>query len=199
MRTEPEESLGYDNREPKGQDEYAKEQHDLCCRELGLEPRHDREGDTLLEAVCALKKDRDEWKEESALHSKESDRLAKKIDAIENKALEIIPGYGNTGKSTFSTPIAVMGRMRDEIDLLRKELEDERVKALDWFCAYGEMKMDLKTALQWIDDGTDQEGRDLIVEPLRAKYFPPKADPILDSENADVDARRDGVRNQTGG
>jgi hypothetical protein len=184
MKSEREESLGYDNREPKGQQEYAKGQHDLCCQELGLEPRHDREGDTLLEAVCALKNERDEWKEESALHQKEHERLAAKIEAIEKKALEIIPGYGNTGKSTFSTPIAVMGRMRDEIDLLRKELEDERVKALDWFCAYGEMKMDFKTALQWIDDGNDQEGRDMIVEPFRAKYFPPKADPSLDSENA---------------
>jgi len=184
MKSEKEESLGYDNREPKGQEEYAKPQHDLCCQELGIEPRHDLPGDTLLEAVCALKKDRDEWKEESALHQKEHERLAKKIDAIEAKALEIIPGYGNTGKSTFSTPIAVMGRMRDEIDLLRKELEDERIKALDWFCAYGEMKMDLKNALQWIDDGTDQELLDLIVGPLRAKHFPPKADPGLDSENS---------------
>jgi hypothetical protein len=60
MKSEREESLGYDNREPKGQEEYAKTQHDLCCQELGLEPRHDRPGDTLLEAVCALKKDRDE-------------------------------------------------------------------------------------------------------------------------------------------
>lgn len=73
MRTEPKESLGYDNREPKGQDEYAKGQHDLCCQELGLEPRHDREGDTLLEAVCALKKDRDDWKEEAALRKEEKE------------------------------------------------------------------------------------------------------------------------------
>ena len=162
---------------------YALNQHQLCCEYLNIPQRYDVEGGTLLESLIALEKDRDEWKEESALHSKESDRLAKKIEAIEKKALEIIPGYGNTGKSTFSTPIAVMGRMRDEIDLLRKELEDERVKALDWFCAYGEMKMDFKTALQWIDDGNDQDGRDLIVEPFRAKHFPPKSDIGLDSEN----------------
>ena len=34
---------------------------------------------------------------------------------------------------------------------------------------------DLKTALQWIDDGIDeegdQEGRDLIVKPMMAKHF----------------------------
>ncbi len=73
MKIEPEESLGYDNREPKGQAEYAKGQHDLCCQELGLEPRHDREGDTLLEAISSLKKDRDDWKAEAALRSKETE------------------------------------------------------------------------------------------------------------------------------
>jgi hypothetical protein len=30
---------------------------------------------------------------------------------------------------------------------------------------------DLKNALDWIDDGVDQEGRDLIVNPLRAKHL----------------------------
>jgi hypothetical protein len=34
-----------------------------------------------------------------------------------------------------------------------------------------EMRKDLKNALDWIDDGVDQEGRDLIVDPMRAKYF----------------------------
>ncbi len=56
MKSEREESMGYDNREPKGQEEYAKTQHDLCCQELGLEPHHDREGDTLLESVCRMKR-----------------------------------------------------------------------------------------------------------------------------------------------
>lgn len=34
-----------------------------------------------------------------------------------------------------------------------------------------EMRKDLKRALYWIDDGVDQEGRDLIVNPMKAKYF----------------------------
>lgn len=55
MRTEPEESLGYDNLKIHTQEEYAKTQHDLCCKELGLEPRHDRDGDTLLESVRAFR------------------------------------------------------------------------------------------------------------------------------------------------
>jgi len=34
-----------------------------------------------------------------------------------------------------------------------------------------QVRKDLKRALHWIDDGIDQEGRDLIVNPMRAKYF----------------------------
>ena len=82
MKYEKEESLGYDNREPKGQAEYAKGQHDLCCQELGLEPRHDREGDTLLEAITALKKDRDEWKEEAGLRMGENKFLHNEINLL---------------------------------------------------------------------------------------------------------------------
>ena len=46
-----------------------------------------------------------------------------------------------------------------------------------------ETKESLRVALQWIDDGNDQEGRDLIVGPFRAKHFTPKSAPGLDSEN----------------
>lgn len=68
--------------------------------------------------------------------------------------------------------------------LLADELKSENEKAIDWFIHANEIKEDLRNALQWIDDGNDQEGRDLIVGPLRAKHFPPKAGPGLDSENA---------------
>jgi hypothetical protein len=101
------------------QDEYALKQHELCCMEIGISERHDVEGPTLLEAVCEMKR---------------------RQEAIYAKALEIIPGYGNTGKSTFTGPIAVMFRLRDEVDLLRKELESEREKALEWFIAAQELK-----------------------------------------------------------
>lgn len=33
-----------------------------------------------------------------------------------------------------------------------------------------ELRKDLLTALQWINDGDDQEGRDLIVDPMMAKH-----------------------------
>jgi len=38
-----------------------------------------------------------------------------------------------------------------------------------------EIRKDLKIALQWIDDGADQEGRDLIVAPMMAKHSLPNA------------------------
>lgn len=33
-----------------------------------------------------------------------------------------------------------------------------------------ELRKDLLTALQWINDGDDQEGRDIIVDPMMAKH-----------------------------
>ena len=45
---------------------------------------------------------------------------------------------------------------------------DQMIQAADYI---DELRKDLKNALHWIDDGVDQEGRDLIVNPLRAKHF----------------------------
>jgi hypothetical protein len=128
--------------------EYANDQHELACIKLEISTKHDDSGDTLFEAVVALMKDRDEWKEEAALRSNETEVF------------------------------------KHNVKLLADELKSENEKAIDWFIHANEIKEDLRNALQWIDDGTDQEGRDLIVGPLRAKHFPPKADPGLDSENA---------------
>lgn len=51
---------------------YALNQHQLCCEYLNIPQRYDVEGGTLLEALIALEKDRDEWKDEAELRSKES-------------------------------------------------------------------------------------------------------------------------------
>lgn len=190
MKSEKEESLGYDNMEPKGQDEYAKTQHDLCCQELSLEPRHDRPGYTLLEAVCALKKDRDEWKEEAGLRMGEAKHFREEIeqlnrnrDTIEAKALEIIPGYGNTGKSTFNTPIAVMCRMRDEIDLLRKEFASEQEKAIGWFIEFHALKNAVDETLE--ENRHLADGDNCTLKKLKDAYAKAKnAGHGLDSEKA---------------
>ena len=85
---------------------------------------------------------------------------------------------------------------KHNVKLLADELESENEKAIEYFIAYHDVKNDLKNALQWIDDGTDQEGRDLIVGPLRAKHFASQriaagtADekPDGQAENVDVEA-----------
>lgn len=174
MRTDPEESLGYDNRKrkPDTQDEYAICQHDLCCQELGLEPRHDREGDTLLETVCRMKRE---------------------AESIQAKALEIIPGYGNTGKSTFTTPIAVMGRMRDEIDLLRAELKksSEALEAnITTFIDQREQIQEAREIAEAMRRGSIQ------AEYFQTHPFPWETPARLDSENEIGEARQDGTRPQ---
>ena len=45
----------------KNQKHYAISQHALCCKYLDVAEPYDGDGDTLLEAVVALMKDRDEW------------------------------------------------------------------------------------------------------------------------------------------
>jgi len=75
---------------------------------------------------------------------------------------------------------------KHETKIVREELEATRKEAIDLFIAYHEAKESLRVALNWIADShDDQEGRDLIVEPFRAKHFPTKADLGLDSENAE--------------
>jgi hypothetical protein len=64
----------------------------------------------------------------------------KKLQAIEDAALKIIPGYGKTGLSDFTTPVSVMYRLRDEVDALRKELESAHEKAIDWFITAQEVR-----------------------------------------------------------
>ena len=57
------------------QTQYASNQHDLACVALGITIEHDDSGETLLDAVRALLKDRNEWKEEADLREKKSDAL----------------------------------------------------------------------------------------------------------------------------
>jgi hypothetical protein len=106
---------------------YALNQHRLCCEYLNIPQRHDVDGDTLLEALIALEKDRDEWKEEALLRSKET-----KV-------------------------------FKHNVKLLSDKLKSKNEKAIDRFIHANEIKEDPRNALQGIDEGTDQEGRDLIV------------------------------------
>jgi hypothetical protein len=61
--------------------EYAFEMHKMCCEHLQLNPDNDSEGDTLLEGIWKLEKDRNEWRDvanESLL------KTLKQLDAFYN-------------------------------------------------------------------------------------------------------------------
>ena len=49
---------------------YAFEMHEMCCNHFKLDSDNLSEGDTLLEAICKLEKDRDEWREEADIREK---------------------------------------------------------------------------------------------------------------------------------
>jgi len=65
------------------QTQYASNQHDLACVALGITTEHDDSGETLLEAVRSLLKDRNEWKEEADLREKKADDLEHHCGATE--------------------------------------------------------------------------------------------------------------------
>lgn len=53
--------------------DYACEMHEKCCDHLKIDSDNSAEGDTLLEAICKLEKDRDEWREEADMREKKLD------------------------------------------------------------------------------------------------------------------------------
>lgn len=61
------------------QTQYASNQHDLACVALGITIEYDDSGETLLDAVRALLKDRNEWKEEADLREKKSDAWKRSV------------------------------------------------------------------------------------------------------------------------
>ena len=70
------------------QTQYASNQHDLACVALGITIEHDDSGETLLDAVRALLKDRNEWKEEADLREKKSDVWAHECDVLREQLKE---------------------------------------------------------------------------------------------------------------
>jgi hypothetical protein len=111
------------------------ERDEIWAKHDGLTPALAAE---MLVFAGKMEIDRNEWKEEAELRSKETEVF------------------------------------KNNVKLLADELKSENEKAIEWFIHANELKESLRVALQWIDDGTDQEGRDLIVAPLRAKHFQPK-------------------------
>lgn len=67
---------------------YANEQHNFTCVALGISFDIESTGDTLLETVRALLKDRNEWKEEADLREKKSDVWAHECDVLREQLKE---------------------------------------------------------------------------------------------------------------
>jgi septal ring factor EnvC (AmiA/AmiB activator) len=73
---------------------YANEQHNFTCVALGISFDIKSTGDTLLEAVRALIKDRDEWRDEAKLREAKADVWEHEVDVLreqikqDEKALE---------------------------------------------------------------------------------------------------------------
>lgn len=95
--------------------EYAFEMHKICCEHLKINPDNDSQGDTLLEAIWKLKKDRDEWREEADLREKSLDvKLSKELlrSALREQdfdEIRLIIAKGGTASDVLKfldTPIA---------------------------------------------------------------------------------------------
>ena len=76
------------------QTQYASNQHDLACVALGITIEYDDSGDTLLETVRALLRDRNEWRDEAKLREAKADVWKHEVDVLreqlkqDEKALE---------------------------------------------------------------------------------------------------------------
>jgi len=89
--------------------------HKICCEHLKINPDNDSQGDTLLEAIWKLKKDRDEWREEADLREKSLDvKLSKELlrSALREQdfdEIRLIIAKGGTASDVLKfldTPIA---------------------------------------------------------------------------------------------
>ena len=69
--------------------EYANDQHDLACIILEIATCHDDSGNTLLETVSALIKDRDEWKKEAELRLKDLEYFKQNVRDLTKKLNQI--------------------------------------------------------------------------------------------------------------
>ena len=65
---------------------YAFEMHEMCCNHFKINSDNSAEGDTLLESICKLEKDRDEWREEADMREKKLDSEIERLRDARVKA-----------------------------------------------------------------------------------------------------------------
>ena len=100
------------------QTQYASNQHDLACVALGISTDHDDSGETLLDAVRALIKDRNEWKEEADLREKGSDVWAHECDVLREQLKE--------DEKALENNIEIFVDLKETINKAEDQLASER-------------------------------------------------------------------------
>jgi len=97
---------------------YANDQHDLACVALGISFDLEATGETLLEAVRALIKDRNEWKEEADLREKGSDVWAHECDVLREQLKE--------DEKALENNIEIFVDLKETINKAEDQLASER-------------------------------------------------------------------------
>ena len=100
---------------------YANDQHDLACVALGISFDFEDSGETLLEAVRALIKDRNEWKEEADLREKKSDVWKHECDVLREQLKE--------DEKALEDNIETFVDLKETINKAEAELASERALA----------------------------------------------------------------------
>ena len=103
------------------QTQYANNQHDLACVALGITTEHDDGGETLLDAVRSLLKDRNEWKEEAELREKRSDVWAHECDVLREQLKE--------DEKALEANIEIFVDLKETINKAEDQLASERALA----------------------------------------------------------------------
>jgi hypothetical protein len=103
------------------QTQYAINQHDLSCVALGITTEHDDSGETLLDAVRALLKDRNEWKEEAELREKKVDVWEREVDLLREQLKE--------DERCLENNIEIFVDLKETINKAEDQLASERALA----------------------------------------------------------------------
>ena len=103
------------------QTQYAINQHDLSCVALGITTEHDDGGETLLDAVRALLKDRNEWKEEAELREKKVDVWWREVVLLRGRLKE--------DEKALENNIETFVDLKETINKAEDQLASERALA----------------------------------------------------------------------
>ena len=100
---------------------YANEQHNFTCVALGISFDIKSTGDTLLEAVRALIKDRDEWRDEAKLREAKADVWEHEVDVLREQVKQ--------DEKALDDNIETLVDLKETINKAEDQLASERTLA----------------------------------------------------------------------